>query len=150
MQLKAFVKMCLVFCWIWVYVCIYSQRSKGAKCLQTLHNISFSLGVCVFWPLPGIWCACLFYPVYSDHCKLLWYSDIVSHFLYSSMIIPDFFLVCNYKRFPRTQKSHNVYFWGSIRSYIFFPPFNAFHDWLYLTVSACVGCWIELPVSWCL
>lgn len=74
--------------------------------------------------------------------RLLWSSQTALvywycfSFLYSSMIIPDFFPVCNYKRFPRTQKSHNVYFWGSIRSY-FFPPFNAFHDWLYLTECLC-------------
>lgn len=75
MQLKAFVKMCVV-CYVWcllvnVVVVVFfhfSQRTKGAKCLQTLHNINRLVGrccffvcVCVLWPV--IWCACLFYPV---------------------------------------------------------------------------------------
>lgn len=129
--------MCVVFCWIWVYVCIYSQRSKGAKCLQTLHNVYLLVWVYVcldhcwvfgalvsFFPFTLIIANCFgILILFLFFCTRLWLSQI-------------FFPVCNYKRFPRTQKSHNVYFWGSIRSY-FFPPFNAFHDWLYLTECLC-------------
>lgn len=57
MQLKAFVKMCVV-CYVWcllvnvVVVVVFfhfSQRTKGAKCLQTLHNINRLVGRCCFF-----------------------------------------------------------------------------------------------------
>lgn len=61
MQLKAFVKMCVV-CYVWcllvnVVVVVFfhfSQRTKGAKCLQTLHNINRLVGRCCF-------CVCVCY-----------------------------------------------------------------------------------------
>lgn len=88
MHLKAFVRMFVVF---------FRKRTKGAKCLQTLHNVYESFAF--FYPSSVfvIWCACLFYPVHSiAYSLLLFFSSI-----------PDLYAIT---------KNYNVFEAGSIRS----------------------------------
>lgn len=132
-------------------VCVYLFATKQRRQVSANSSqcISFSLGVCVFGPLLGIWCACLFYPVYSDHRKLLWYIDIFSLFLYSSMIIPDFFPRMQLQEISSyTEKSQCIFL--RLDSFIFFIHHSMHSMTDFIWLSACVGCWIELPVSWCL
>lgn len=150
MQLKAFVKMCVVFCWIWMYVCIYLQRSKGAKCLQTLHNISFSLGVCMcVWAIAGylVRLSLLSRLLWSSqtslvhwYCFSLFYTRLWLSQIFSPYAITRDFLV---------HRKVTMYIFEARFVHIFFHhSMHSMTDFIWL--SACVGCWIELPVSWCL
>lgn len=138
MQLKAFVKMFVVFCWIWMYVCIYLQRSKGAKCLQTLHNISFSLGVCMcVWTIAGylVRLSLLSRLLWSSQTSLVhWYCF---SFFYTRLWLSQIFSPYAITRDFLVHRKVTMYIFEARFVHIFFPPFNAFHDWLYLTECLC-------------
>lgn len=141
--------MCVVFCWIWVYVCIYSQRSKGAKCLQTLHNKYLLVWVYVcldhcwvfgalvsFIPFTLIIANCFgILILFLFFCTRLWLSQIFSPYA----ITRDFLV----------HRKVTMYIFEARFVHIFFHhSMHSMTDFIWL--SACVGCWIELPVSWCL
>lgn len=132
MQLKAFVKMCAGLLFLFFFI---RKRTEGAKCLQTLCNISFD-SLSVSYSFAVIWCACLFHPVGSVSFIPSYSCAILS------MVYPRF--VCNYKKLLCILRLDQF-----ISSHLHTHT-HILCDWLYLVMCSCgLLNWIELPVSWC-